>query len=321
MNFKRAVLLAITFFILIILYYFVETPSGKKGKEEPRAFIPGFDSKRAALIRLKQAGKGPLTLIRQGGGWQVQSGEKIFAAEPAPVNKMLDTVAGLKAATVASRNSEKFDAFEVTGDKGTEVKIDDADSNVLAHFIVGKNGPDIFSTYVRNQGADRVILTNGILKNVFEKDLSDWRDKTVFKLNKQDITGYLIEGDMTLQMQKDDSQNWAVQEPGQFLADKKAAEETVAKFASLKAAGFEDNATKCSLDRPSRTITASLKSGDAAVLLVGKEKNAFQHFVQVSGKDTIFVLEDYLLESLSPTPDKLKGGQKEDTKQPETAAE
>ena len=116
---------------------------------------------------------------------------------------------------------------------------------------------------------------------------------------------------MSLRLQKDNKDIWKVLAPEAFTANQEQAEEAVSTFAELKAADFsEDNATKCQLDTPARTITAVLKDGKTIRLLMGGEKNAFQRFVQADDTGTIYVLESYVLETLCPTVDKLKQEEK-----------
>jgi len=313
MNFKRAAIFAITFFILFILYYLFENPFGSRKKEEPLNLIPGFDKAKAASILIKSPEKGELNLKKEDKTWKVLSDNKTYVADTSPVDKLLDTVEKMKAETIASKNPKNFDSFEVTDGKGIEVKIDDASRKNLAHLYVGKSGPDIFSTYIRAKDSNRVILISGILKNVFEKELKDWRDKTIFKFDKENITEYKVEGDMSLHLKKDEKNIWQVVAPEAFPAKKETVQETFSKFASLKAVDFpEGDLSEFQLDKPARKIIAFLKDGNKKTLLVGKEKNTFQHFVKAKDRDTVFVIENYNLETLCPAVDKLREEEKTD---------
>jgi hypothetical protein len=316
-NLKRSAILTITFLILIILYFILENPFGSRKKEVPQQVVPGFNRPGAASIMIKSPETGEVNLSKEKGAWKVISQGKKYPADTVPVNKLLETVAEMKAETVASKNPKNYEAFEVTETKAIEIIIADSAGAPLAHFWVGKNGPDLFSTYVRVQKSNQVILTSGLLKDVFEKEINDWRDKTVFTMNKEDITEYRIEGDMILHLKKDKNNAWQVLAPQAFPARKEAAENIIGKFASLKAKGIsEDNETKCQLDRPARTITAGLKNGQTKRLLVGREKNSFQHFIKAQAQETIFIIENYNLESFCPPHEMLK--QEENKKKQES---
>jgi len=311
MNAKRAAVLAITFAILIILYFFIENPAGRKKKKEPLDLFSGFQKDAVSSIIISSPEKGRVDLVKKPKGWQVTADNETFAADKKPIDKVLETVASMKIRSVVSRNPKNFEPFEVTEGKAIEVQMDDASQNTLAALHVGKSGPDIFSTYVSKKGSDQVVLVNAILKTVFEQDLKAWRNKTIFAFNKDDITEYKVEGNMILHVKQDDNSTWQVLAPETFTPKKGAVEDAVENFAELDAVDFgEDNQTKYRLDTPARTITATLKDGTAKVLYIGKDKNAFQHFVKAEGIDTIFVVEDYEIEAFCPGIDKLKEEEK-----------
>jgi len=323
MSFKKAAILAVVFIALGALYFLVERPFGTQKKKEPVGFIADFEKTKAdaATIFVKTPAKGSALLKKTDTvAWTVTLQDKTYGADTAVITNLLDTIAKLKEDTVASRNPQNFDGFEVTEAKAVEVRIDDGAEKTLAHFYVGKNGPDIFSTYIRKKDSNTVFLVNSLLKNVFDREMKDWRDKTIVKLNKDDITEYVIEGDMALAMKKDEKGLWQVIKPEAFPAKKDAAEKTISNFAGVKVVDFPDGKlSEFGLDKPKRMITAVLKDGAKETLLVGKDKNAYQYFVKLQSKDSVYVIEKYELESLCPTPDKLKEPEKKEEKKSDNA--
>lgn len=323
MSFKKAAILAAVFIMLGALYFLIERPFGTQKKKEPVSFIAGFDKAKADAVTVfvKTPAKGSALLKKtETGAWTVTLQEKTYPADMAVITNLLDTVAKLKEDTVASRNPQNFDGFEVTEAKAIEVRIDDGAQKALAHFYVGKNGPDIFSTYIRKKDSNTVLLVNTLLKNVFDRELKDWRDKTILKLNKDDITEYLIEGDMALAMKKDEKGLWQVVKPESFPAKKDAAEKTISNFVGVKVVDFpEGKLSEFGLDKPKRKITSVLKDGAKETLLVGKDKNAYQYFIKPQNKDSVYVIEKYELESLCPTLDKLKEPEKKEEKKSDNA--
>lgn len=307
MKSKRLLWFAVVFVVLGALYYFLESPGGKKKAGEPEELIPGFSKDRVAAIEIKSPDQSGLRLTLQAGLWQVHSDNQTYAADVAAIEKLIETAAGLSAGTVVSKNPEKFEAFEVSGGKGVAVKMLDASGETLAGFVVGKSGPDIFSTYVRIEGTDRVFLSGGILKNTFDRQLKDWRDKTILKLAKGDITAYTISGDLALSLEQNDQGQWQVLSPAPFALKQDTVKSALEGFCSLKAADFVTGPlAEFGLEEPARTITATLKDQTPKTLLVGKEKNAYQRYVKIAGAETIYVLENYKLESISPALDQWK---------------
>jgi len=309
-GFKNTAVLAIVLAVLAGLYALLERPLQSRQKKEPAALVPDFEKHRSQAVRvtITRPSKGQVVLTKTAeNAWTVSAQDKTFAADTTAVGNVLDTVAKLRADTVASRNQQNFEGFEVTEGKGSEVKIEDAENRTLAHFYVGKNGPDIFSTYLRLKDSPTVVLTNTLVKTVFERELKDWRDKAIVKLSKDDIAEYAVAGDQSLVLRRDDKGLWQVTKPETFPAKKDAAEKAISGFAGLKAVDFpEGKLSEFGLDKPIRTITAALKDGRRESVLVGKDKNAYQYFVKTGGSDTVYVIEKYSLDALCPSLETLK---------------
>ena len=171
----------------------------------------------------------------------------------------------------------------------------------LAHVYVGKNGPDIFSTYVRAEGADTVYLVDQILKNTYDRELKDWRDKTIVHMDAANITAYRVSGDTSLQLARTDNNTWTVTAPVVLADPSPAAARAVEQFSRLQAVDFApDNATGYGLATPIRQI-AAVSAEKTITLLVGREKNAFQRYVRLRDQDQVYVIESYQLDSICPT--------------------
>lgn len=322
-GFRNAAVLAAVLVVLAGLYVLIERPFESQQKKETALFVPDFEKAKseAARITVTSPSKGTVVLTRKdAAAWSVTSKDTTFDADLSAVNNLLDTVAKLTCDTTASRNPQNFESFEVSEGKGIEVVIEDSSQRKLAHFYVGKNGPDIFSTYLRHKDSTTVVLTNSLVKTVFERDLKDWRDKTIVRCAKDDIVEYLIEGDMTLDMKKDEAGDWQVVKPQEMRAKKDAAEKAISGFVGVKAVDFpEGKLSEFGLDKPKRTISVVLKNGSRETLLVGKEKNAYQFFVKTDAKDTVYVIEKYSLESMCPSLDTLKEPEKKEEKKSDNA--
>ena len=322
MNFKKTIILAVVLCFLLLVFYLIESPLKNSKKPEQLLFISGFDKAAAAAITIKSKDKGEVQLQKKPEGWFVTTGQKTYPADKASIDNLLSTVGKIKIEAIASKNPKKYKELEVDQDKGVEVTIEDGAKKTLAHFYVGKSGPDLFSTYLRLAEAEHVVLASGMLKMAFDRELKDWRNKTIFAFNQQDITGYEVKGDNGFLLKKGEKDQWEVAAPEKFFPKKEIAEDCLKTVSSLTAADFVEGPLKdFQLDRPAQEILVTMKGGATKTLLLGKEKNAFQRFVKTPDADTIYVLEKYNLEKLVPSIEKLKQGvadkdSKQDTGQP-----
>jgi hypothetical protein len=317
MNFKKTIILAAVLCFLLLVFFLVESPFKNSKKQEQPLFITGFDKASAAVIIIKSKDKGEIQLQKKPEGWTVATGQKTYQADKASIDNILEAVGKIKIEAIASKNPKKYKELEVDQDKGVEVTIEDGAKKTLAHFYVGKSGPDLFSTYMRLADAQQAVLASGMLKMTFDRELKDWRNKTIFALNQQDITDYEVKGDAGFLLKKGEKDQWEVVAPEKFSPKKEIAEECLKTIATLNAADFAEGPLKdFELDQPAQEILVTMKGGAVRALLLGKDKNAFQRFVKTSDADTIYVLEKYNLEKLLPSIDKLKlGDAAKDTKQ------
>jgi hypothetical protein len=307
MNAKKIILLAAVLLILGILYYGIEDPRKTGAPAEPKAFVPDFDRTAAARIAITPRDGVPVVLTRGQAGWQVGADNSTWPADGGPVDALLANLAGLTVDTVASRNPRNFDAFEVTGTTGVQVTITGAEGTRLADFIVGKSGPDIFSTYIRSVDSDSVVLVGGILKTIYDRPVNEWRDKTLFSAAGSAPVEYRITGDMTLHLRRGDDGAWRVLAPEAFVPEPSAVDNALRQFTGLKAADIaDDNATVTGLDAPVRTITAYFAEAPALALRVGQAKNAFQTFVRPDHSDQAYILENHALEAVCPALEALR---------------
>ena len=310
MNFKKTIILAGVLCFLLLVFYLVESPLKNNKKQEPALFLSGFDKASAAAIVIKSKEKGEVQLQKKPEGWIVAVGQKTYPADKASIDNLLEAVGKIKIEAIASKNPKKYKELEVDQDKGVEVTIEDGAKKTLAHFYVGKSGPDLFSTYLRMADAQQVVLATGMLKMTFDRELKDWRNKTIFVLNQQDITDYEVMGDQGFLLKRGEKDQWEVAAPEKFSPKKEIAEDCIKTVSSLTAADFAEGPLKdFQLDRPVQEILITMKGGAARTLVLGKDKNAFQRFVKTADADTIYVLEKYNLEKLLPSIDKLKLGE------------
>jgi hypothetical protein len=169
--------------------------------------------------------------------------------------------------------------------------------------MIGKSGPNIFSTYVRTADSDTVYLVDGILQAPASRTLNEWRDTTVFKIDPALVRAYRVSGSCSLSLRKS-ADGW--QSGSGQTAEEESAARLIRSFTSLRAADFAQGPLEeFGLAGPSRAITAECADGTRATLLLGNDANAFQQYAKTADADTVYIIEKHLLESLCPTIEQL----------------
>ncbi len=346
---KRNLILLVIFIILASIVYFMEfAPQPKRAAVEETNFFVGFNSDKVARIEIKSLFRTNI-LQRDGDKWLVgeesnlptqkeEEGDKadteptptptpeMFLADIEQVEKLLDTVAELPKGELVSKNRDKHQQFELTGFKGTEVILYDEHEKPLAHFNIGKNGPDFLSTYVKKAGSDNVYLVQGYIKHIFDKGgLDGWRDKTIFDFDQAKLASLTIEDyiiptpppkdekkgekkppklsdkpvNTTTIIRQNDS--WSIAEQADLNLDIAKIEQTVKTLASLKAQGFarKPDAEHYDFSKPQYVFIAQMDDGTEHRLLVGGDRRGYQFFVKKQGDEQILTINKHVMEQLT----------------------
>ena len=315
MKARTTVILFGVFIILLVFVYLFEGPlSERKQKEEKGgiALFPDFNKNKATKIAVKSTTQ-EVSLERKGKDWSISDTDG-FTADPQLINDALDTVKNFNRENIASKNAGKQELFEVVSGKGVEITISDSGQKMLAHFYIGKTGPDFFSVYLRKEGSDEVLLTTGYIKAAFDKSVKDWRDKTIFSFSPDTITQLTLKTSQEeIVLKKDENGNWQITSPEQVKAKKEAVSDIGLTLASLKAIDFAENYNldEHQLDKPRITITAILDEKAEKKLLIGKENEGqSQYYVKNQSKKTIFLVGKYQFDKFNKTFQDLKAEEK-----------
>jgi hypothetical protein len=295
---RRLSLFALIFIMLVGLYWLLEGRDGKNAVREPDHLLTGFTPADVNRINITCSDSDPIVLQRTGGEWQVTADRGAsYAANSSAVQALLEALTELKTNSMVSRKPARHALYEVSPETGLYVEALDREKRTLAEVLIGKSGPNIFSTYVRTTDSDAVYLVDGILQNTTSKTLNEWRDKSIFSLDPEDVHAYTVHGDCSLALRKNDTM-WSTG-PGNTPVDTGAITKLMHRFAGLSAVDFaKGTLEEFSLNEPSRTVTAKLGNGTQATLLLGADANAFQQYAKRADADTIYIIEKHLVNML-----------------------
>lgn len=317
MKVRTTVILFGIFIILLVFVYFFEGPLSKRDQKKAKevsALFPDFEKERVTKIVVKSSTK-KVSLEKKEEGWLISDADG-FTADPQLVNSALDTIKSFTRDNIASKNPKKHDIFEVNQGKGVVVNISDADQKILAHFYIGKTGPNFFSTYLRKEGSNEVVLAEGSIKSTFDKSIKNWRDKNILTFTPDYITQLTLKTpEEEIVLKKDEEGDWQINKPENAKAKKEEVDSIVTTISSLKAIDFAEDydLKKYQLDNPQITITAILEDKVEKSLLIGKKhEDKSQYYVKNQAKKTIFLVGKYQIDKMNKTFEDLKEEEKEE---------
>lgn len=190
----------------ITAYLVLQRPGESSIQSSDGKHLVTYDSSLVDKIEVRSK-QGNVVLEKQAGKWMVVEPGRYKADETA-VMAAVAKGASLNVTSLVSSNPSKQAVFQVDS-TATLVKVFEK-GNERAAFRVGKPGTSFTETYVRAEGSNDVYLANEVLTYIFSKTLKDWRDKTIFKMEKDNIKDVRFHyGDTTFNIARQDS-NWLV---------------------------------------------------------------------------------------------------------------
>jgi len=134
-------------------------------------------------------------------------------ADSMAIGNMVTTAAEIRVGNVISQNIERQGDFMVDEIMGNLVRFY-RDDILLNEVIIGKMASDRTHTYIRKPDSDEVYLAEGLLSYTFNRQKTQWLDKTIFSFVPGSITNVeLIYPDRSLKLFAGDSLWYVAQKP------------------------------------------------------------------------------------------------------------
>jgi hypothetical protein len=309
-------LLGAVFLAAVILY--AEQPGDLQRTPAMTPLFPELQTEQIATIEIEQL-LSAITLTRSGDGWVVQIRESAMAknardpavdvefdttprkADAERINQMLELMQTMEVGSIASRNADNHNKLQV-GAIGLHVRAFDGDGVKRAHLIVGKQGPDYFSTYIRKDGADAAYLVKESLSGRFPVQVKQWRDKTVWNVDPDQLTKISIDRmDGGFQLEKSAAGAFELIDPKKLTGlSLEKLQEWFGQWTKLEATDIAEGVSKkeAGLVRPKTSITITFTDGTTRILNLGNDSPQGSPYGQTADSDEIYILPVVLRNAL-----------------------
>ncbi len=151
-------------------------------------------------ITAQEDGGDALELTKKAGKWYVKQNDKEYIAGQQKTQQILNALSQLEPKRLAAKNPDKWGEYKVADSLGIQVKI--KNENKTSGFIIGKFSYEqpqsqspyqqqqqgIMNTYVRPIDKKEVYVVDGFLRMTFSEKISQYRNKTIIKSNKENWT-------------------------------------------------------------------------------------------------------------------------------------
>lgn len=243
--------------------------------------LKGFTFDTTNKVSLKHGGE-EILLSKKADGWQVAS----YTANIVQVKDFFSSLKDTEVISLVSKNPENQKEYEVSSDSGTLVMLSGQKGD--KSIIVGKEGSQLNSFYVRAINSFSVYWVKGSLFQKVTQTTSDWRDKTVLTLDKSKIRKIVVDGVKQFTLTGADS-NWKVavlSQEKEIPASQSAA--FLDSLTNIQASGFTDEKEKQEFiqsTKTSVTVFGDKEEKIVQILMVMKDSNIW---VQVSGNTEVY---------------------------------
>lgn len=289
--------LSIIFVVLLVITGIVKISSNPGSSEAFRKKIVQVDSSKVnKLVIDRPNNQGNIVLAKNGENWKVQAeGEsESYPADADAIKRAIGQVNQLQVKGVVTHDKDEYTRYKVDS-LGTDLKLYNGDQQ-LAGVIVG--APQILSqreynTYVRAEGDQTVYSVNGYLNSTFNRDVNGWRDKTVWKVDKPDISriDFLFPADSSYSIEKSGSNSW--------ISDNDTLKTTavgtiVDHLSDLTAKGFVDSTNVDNFGKELYAVQMQLNNGTQKTLRFRKAAGDDNHYqVVASDYPYVFTVSKY----------------------------
>ena len=157
--------------------------------------IPDYDTEDVAQVKVSQLLDGAM-LTKGEDGWSITEiitkqkrdlleGEGRKIDEPKPmegdsqrIESALGIFSGISKGLLVSKNPDNRGKYQV-GPAGLQIAAFDKNDKKIFDLIIGKNGPDYTSTFVRKADEDKVYLIRQMAVGVFSPRATDWKKRKI----------------------------------------------------------------------------------------------------------------------------------------------
>jgi len=287
--------LGIIFVILLVLTGMVEWLSGPDSSEAFSKEILSYDPAEVSRVEIDNPNRDyTVVLSRSDTSWTVSSSQtdKQYPANSRLVDSSIRTLNNLKLKAVISRDTSDFTRFKVDQTGGSKVRFYTGNEKV-GELIIGS--PQFvsrtkFNTYVRPADVEAVYSVEGFVASNIDRDVNSWRDKRVWKINRNAITqvDLLYPADSSFSIMKAEPQKWV--SVGDTL-DQTKIDRLINQVADFDANDFVDSLTTHSFKDPIYTIKLHLDSGVQKSIRLKPEPAEDSNFYIATATDYPYVFK------------------------------
>jgi len=336
MNTKKLIQLGAALAVLVAIIIVANWLSNRRPGEKVTKFFPTMTISTISAVQMTDA-TGTVKIRKKGDVWvavrsktgqsPAASGlnaldtskqaatttEEEYPADSASIAAALEKLTTMKKDILVSENQSRQTVYEVDSAKGMQVEPFDNSGKSYGAFVIGKNGADWSSHYVRMKGSNKVYAVSGSIRYSFFTEYSRWKDKTIIKFDRSKAKQISITKQATiivLEKPSDTAATWNMTVPEKATAKISDVNTILDGLSRFNCADWEEAALtpdSMGFTNPSMTISVTLTNGEQKLVTAGKKKEGTSRFwVRTADTGPVFLVDDTEIQKYDKKPEDLK---------------
>jgi Domain of unknown function (DUF4340) len=241
---------------------------------------------------------GEIALTRDGDRWLVNG----MRTDSGTVSRFWAAVASFSIGDLAAANPANHDRMGVSKDSAWTFTVEMGSGSRT--LLIGGQGPRFATSYVRLPDADEVYVLEGDLRVHVRRQLNEWRDKHMVRVDTSAVSRVevLRDGDRYALVRGDSI--WTVEGGGE--ADAASVRNLLSELADLQASGFLADGDSLAVLPEGGSIQA-FDSGGAVLAEIRLGSGEGDRWARTAGDDVLYKLPSWRIDRVAPEPEKLEG--------------
>lgn len=257
---------------------------------------------KVASIELKNW-KLDLKIVKKDNIWKIEKPVN-YKADDNSVNELLNKLKDIEVGEVITENKDKYSDYEVSPEKGTEVKVNNMDGGNSVNVIFGKMAGNYQSTFIKFADKKEVFISSGLEKNILEKDLKLWMDRVILKFKNEDVDSVVLNKKDGFEITKSSGQLILRTSAKKYDIDAQKYIDFLNQLNNLSAEDFYDDNSELGikttgLNSPVLRLKIKFKDGIEKEILLGKEDKESKVYLSLKDTNQIFLVSKYSFESIN----------------------
>ena len=283
--------------------YFVEAKRDPLDTGEKRDKVFAVEADKIEEITIKSESGDRTTLKKDGGGWQIAAPAGA-PADPTEASGISTNLSTLEQQRVVDENPKELKDFGLAEPR---IEITFKEGGKEQTLQIGSKTPTGNDLYAKIASQPKVFLIAAYLESTFNRSTFDLRDKTVLKVDAQQVDSLEIAAEAGAKKFTKVNGAWQLTSPAEPRSDAAGIDTVVSRVlnAQMKALAPAKDSKEYGFDKPAATVRIGTGSSQAT-LLIGNAAEEGSVYAKDAARAEIFTIEAGILDDVKKAPSEFR---------------